>query len=337
MAVKEPKIILYHYHFSPYAHKVSWYLNLRGIKYYQCMQPPILPRPDLASLGVSYRRIPVLAIGNEIFCDTYLIIRELEKRFPQGRLLKNEGHWAKMEEMESWADTLFPECVKCISTNLPLMRDEKFVKDRENYSGRSFRKEDMDARRPEALKEIRKAFIVMEDFLSDSRPWILGSEFSLVDLEAVWPFEWMITMPGALENTAITPSNFPKTFSYVSRFTSLLKSSCPDPKINPTISGSDAKEAIISCSKLAEEVIEIGLTGSEDQRSINFGEEVEVAPVDSGKNHPQRGRVRGLDEERVVLEVVPTGEVKDGRTVRVVFPIRGFEIRSVAAQGGAKL
>lgn len=43
----------------------------------------ILPRPELADLlGITYRRIPVLAIGNDVYCDTSLIATALERRFP---------------------------------------------------------------------------------------------------------------------------------------------------------------------------------------------------------------------------------------------------------------
>lgn len=43
----------------------------------------MLPRPELSDLlGISYRRIPLLAIGNDIYCDTGLISYILERRFP---------------------------------------------------------------------------------------------------------------------------------------------------------------------------------------------------------------------------------------------------------------
>jgi len=43
----------------------------------------ILPRPELSELlGVAYRRIPILAIGNDVYCDTSLISYVLERRFP---------------------------------------------------------------------------------------------------------------------------------------------------------------------------------------------------------------------------------------------------------------
>jgi len=75
-----------------------------------------------------------------------------------------------------------------------------------------------------------------------------------------------------------------------------------------------------------------------DPSGVAFGEEVEVTPVDTGKSHPQRGRVRALGKDRVVIEVTSAEEAYDGDgLVRVVFPKKGFEIKSVRAKGNAKL
>lgn len=44
---------------------------------------PFPPRPELSShCDVHYRRIPVLAIGRDIYCDTSLIADTLERRIP---------------------------------------------------------------------------------------------------------------------------------------------------------------------------------------------------------------------------------------------------------------
>ena len=41
----------------------------------------IPPRPELLTLGVPYRRVPVLAIGNDVYCDSTLITSVLERTF----------------------------------------------------------------------------------------------------------------------------------------------------------------------------------------------------------------------------------------------------------------
>jgi hypothetical protein len=43
----------------------------------------MMPRPILRNtFGLTYRKIPVVAIGREIYCDTSLIIEALEYHFP---------------------------------------------------------------------------------------------------------------------------------------------------------------------------------------------------------------------------------------------------------------
>lgn len=42
-----------------------------------------LPRPELSeTMGITYRRIPILAIGKDVYADTGLIASTLERRYP---------------------------------------------------------------------------------------------------------------------------------------------------------------------------------------------------------------------------------------------------------------
>lgn len=282
-------------------------------------------------LGIKYRRIPLLSIGNEVFCDTSLIIRVLEEKFPKGKLGESGGAW---EEWETWSDEMFPYATALIPSNLPLMRDEKFVKDREDFSGRSYKKEDVDARRERALEKIRGFYSHTEKVLSDDREWILGDKMTLADIEAIWPLEWLTTLPGALDST-ITEDTYPRTFSWIKRFTALLPA--PRSVKIPTIKGAEAIDVILDHGQAStSSASDMGVPDG-DPSGVAFGEEVEVTPVDTGKSHPQRGRVRALGKDRVVIEVT-SAEAYDGDgLVRVVFPRRGFEIGSVRAKGNAKL
>ena len=42
----------------------------------------IMPKPNLTALTGGYRKTPVLQIGADIYCDSQLIMRELERRHP---------------------------------------------------------------------------------------------------------------------------------------------------------------------------------------------------------------------------------------------------------------
>lgn len=183
-------MILFHYQFSPYARRVIWYLTLRGIDYAQCMQPPYLPREDINALGVKYRRIPIMSIGRDVYCDTRLILQKLEEKFPDGALGASQPDQKAVEKLlESWAVNggIFLRAAQTIPPEMPLLRDPKFIKDREEYNGRSWGQDDIKAMRPEALAHIRDAFEFLENgLLADGRQWILKTEKpSMADIEGM--------------------------------------------------------------------------------------------------------------------------------------------------------
>ena len=168
--------------------QVVWYLTLRGIDYAQCPQPPTFPRPDLAALGVKYRRIPVMAIGRDIYTDSRLILEKLETRFPDGAIGASQPDQKAVEKLlERWTvdGGVFSRATQLIPTTMPLLKDPKFTKDREDFSGRSWDKADISKVRPEALAQIQNDFEFLETgLLADGRDWILKTtKPSLADIE----------------------------------------------------------------------------------------------------------------------------------------------------------
>src|SRR5256885_2140178 len=75
-------IILHHYEISPYSEKVRTGLGLKALAWGSVEIPMIMPKPDLTALTGGYRKTPVLPIGADIYCDSQLIMRELERRHP---------------------------------------------------------------------------------------------------------------------------------------------------------------------------------------------------------------------------------------------------------------
>ena len=55
---------------------------MKGLEWHACTQPVIMPKPELVALTGGFRRIPVMQIGADIYCDTQMIARELERRYP---------------------------------------------------------------------------------------------------------------------------------------------------------------------------------------------------------------------------------------------------------------
>lgn len=181
-------IVLYHYSFSPYAKRVLWYLALRGIDYAQVPQPPVMPRPDLEAIGVKYRRIPLMAVGKDIYCDTRLMLSKLNELFPGSALEAATPEQKAIQQLLSYWTIdggIFMRASQLIPSNMPLLNDPKFTKDREQLTGRKWDKKSIDANRPEAVAVIRNGFEFLESgLLADGREWILKSDKpTMADIE----------------------------------------------------------------------------------------------------------------------------------------------------------
>src|SRR6201999_4645976 len=76
------QLILHHYPMSPFAEKIRLIFGFKNLHWSSVLIPIIMPKPDLTALTGGYRKTPVLQIGADIYCDSQLIMRELERRHP---------------------------------------------------------------------------------------------------------------------------------------------------------------------------------------------------------------------------------------------------------------
>jgi glutathione S-transferase len=75
-------LILHHYPASPFAEKIRLLLGHKGLAWRSVTIPVIMPKPDLTALTGGYRRTPVLQIGADVYCDTALIARVIDRLHP---------------------------------------------------------------------------------------------------------------------------------------------------------------------------------------------------------------------------------------------------------------
>ena len=81
-------IIFHHYPPSPVAEKVRKTFGIKGLSWASCEENRLPPRPELFAMTGGYRRIPVMQIGADIYCDTQCILRELISAFQHLLLLQ---------------------------------------------------------------------------------------------------------------------------------------------------------------------------------------------------------------------------------------------------------
>jgi hypothetical protein len=194
-------IILHHYASSPFSEKVRICLGIKGLAWSEVDQPVIMPKPDLVPLTGGYRRIPVLQIGADVFCDSTLIVRELETRFG-GPSLYPAGGSGFASAIEQWSDKgLFQSAVVAIFGTLGDQVDPAFVKDREALTGQPFNIPAMKAMTPFALGQIRAHAALLAEHLADSRRFLEGDAPGLADAAAYYNFWFIRTFcPGLVDH-----------------------------------------------------------------------------------------------------------------------------------------
>src|ERR1700712_1833838 len=88
-----PDLILHHYDVSPFSEKVRILLGIKGLAWRSVIQPIIMPKPELLPLTGGYRRIPVLQIGADVYCDSQVIMAEIERRYSKPAVVTG-ADWA---------------------------------------------------------------------------------------------------------------------------------------------------------------------------------------------------------------------------------------------------
>lgn len=178
------KIIFHQYDVSPFSEKVRVVFGIKGIEWHAVDQPVIMPKPDLVCLTGGYRKIPVMQIGADIYCDSQIIIRELDKRFPDTHLPDGNGLGAALG---FWTDReVFQAAVAVIFGGIGDHVDEVFKKDREALSGRPFDTDQMKQAVPIMTEQLRAHMAMLESMLADGRAYLGGDKPGLADAAAYY-------------------------------------------------------------------------------------------------------------------------------------------------------
>ncbi|KAJ4290231.1 hypothetical protein N0V90_010446 [Kalmusia sp. IMI 367209] len=281
-----------------------------------------MPRPDLEKLGIKYRRIPILAIGRDIYLDTRLIIRKLEERFPDGKLggdNPDQRFVQKLLERYMIEGPVFREAAGLVPS--AFLKDPKFAEDRRGFLGRNWTPEEMEEGRPECLLYVRNLFDLLETtILADGRKWILGTaKPTLADIEAIWPLDWAVNMK-SMPSHVVSAIEFPNVYAWIARFRAALDDGASSAAEEPTVmSGEDAVKLIrTSTMSDAQDAVK-----ENDPQGFEQGTKVEMYASDWGTEHKDSGRLVGLASDEVTIMVEGMVEL------RLHAPRTGFRVTAV--------
>jgi len=197
-------LILHHYDTSPFSEKVRKVLAHKQLAWHAVEQPTIMPKPQLLPLTGGYRRIPVLQIGADVYCDTQLIVRVLERRAPSPTLYPG-GSEGTCEAWQLWADKLvFSAAVSVIFGEIGQFVPKEFMDDRTKMMpGRDFN--EIPKLAPHAREQLRAYIATMDAQLADRRPHLLGNDFSLADAACFHSMWFLRVAPQAKSMIADAP------------------------------------------------------------------------------------------------------------------------------------
>lgn len=309
------EIILHHYPQSPFSEKVRLLLAYKQQSCKAVTIPIIMPKPDLMALTGGYRKTPVMQIGADVYCDTALICKVIDRLAPAMSIYP-QGSQAMIAAAAHWTDTLFFRvCVavafqpKALANN-SLFQDQEaataFMADRAQLSAGSTQLAmDFETADPYFHAHLKR----LDNQLQSSR-FLSGDDPSIVDF-STYHCCWFIHNNEAIRGIF---SPYKKVTEWFERMVAFGQGDLTE------ITGSSA----IEVARDAEPDSEHKAATSEID-GLQLGDEVEVMPIDYGFQ-PVTGKLQLSSLEELVL----SREDEQAGNVSVHFPRLGFQIKKVS-------
>lgn len=294
------ELILHHYPTSPFSEKVRIAFGIKQASWRSVIIPVIMPKPDLMPLTGSYRKTPVMQIGADIYCDSQVILRELDRRMPvpslgSGTLAEGFAYWADHPLFSAAVATAFGT----MGENLP----DAFFADRAAFSGRAMDRTKLKMQSAVMQGPLRAHLGWAEQSLSDGRAFLLGDKPGLADLALYHPV-WFVRDRAKSQALAdLTHLN-----AWADRMAAIGHGSRSDMTSAEALAVAKAAEPVADTRGVADNAL-----------GLKAGQRVSVTPDDTGRD-PTIGELVALDAQTVVIR----REAPECGAVHVHFPRAGF-------------
>lgn len=300
------ELILHHHDPSPFAEKIRLVFGLKRLPWRSVQIPMVMPRPELMPLTGGYRKVPVLQIGADVYCDTRLIVRELERRFPEPSVFPSGAEGLCMA-LSAWSDRSFFDPGAGLSMGLNVaMIPKEVIEDRKSFF--NFMDFDrLEADTPHLFTQFRANLALVEQMLADGRDFVLGPVPSWADVNAYFPV-WMAR--GNIGSAAALLEPFPRLRAWERRMSAI---------------GHGERAELYGHEALAIARAAMPLPGRgvdpADPLGLAEGERVVVTPDDYGRV-PVEGELVTLTVDEVAIRRVPP----EAGEVVVHFPRLGYRV-----------
>lgn len=271
-----------------------------------------MPKPDLMALTGGYRKTPVLQVGADIYCDTALICRLIDRLFPDKPIYLNE-QMATLSAAVHWTDTFLfkvsvavafqPRALKGTDLFSDQAAAEAFMADRADFTkGSTELGVDLAIAEPHWLLHMRHLDnqLSFAAFLGGDAPNIL--DFS------TYHCCWFV-----YKNEVLKPGldRFPALAKWMQAMKTFGQG-------DGTPMSSDEAVDIANASEIATESKLTVVSGEQ----FSLGDLVEVMPIDYGFQASKGELLVASMEELVLIRQ----DERAGR-VAVHFPRQGFQIK----------
>jgi len=299
-------LILHHYDTSPFSEKIRKVFAHKQIAWRAVEQPTIMPKPQLLPLTGGYRRIPVLQIGADIYCDTQIIVRTLERLHPEPTLFPDASEGI-CHVISLWADRMLffattPILFALLGDNVP----RAFIEDRTKMMPGRANFADLPKLAPYAKEQCRGFAQWLDRQLADEHPYLLGRHFSLADASCYHPIWFLRTFPPA----ATIFDEFPRLIAWAERILAMGHGQRSE------LAAADALRIAREASSATKEAVD-----PNDPNGLQPGDRVIVTPDDYGCD-PVAGTLVTSSVHEVALR---RSDPEVGEVV-VHFPRVGFRV-----------
>ena len=301
-------IILHHYDLSPFSEKIRLAMGHKALDWKSVIVEAVPPRPHLDLLTGGYRRLPVMQVGADVFCDTEVIFRALERIRPAPTLYPQGEGIAKALSLW-WDRATWKPAIGVLVAHIGEHLPPEFLEDRKaNYLGYDISKAAMEPMLPAYVQQLTAYAEWLSSMLDENGPFLTGDSLSAADLTCHHSLWLLRANAGADEIDAQLHLGSDVT-DWMARVAAVGHGTKTDMTSEDALAA--AKGADPDPAHLPE---------GQDPSGIDIGTRVTVTPDDNARV-PVEGIMVAANTQKVVVAV----ENSETGTLHVHFPRAGFE------------